>query len=145
MLKRIGAHQLMTHDFIKLANDFAEAKTWLIGTVGDLRGKDNLTEDEKRTLENAEKHYTKRIKELRQKRDDILDGKYNASYASSILLETEGVLQKLLKVGKLDKDGWAIAMYGKTYNSLNPLYQAQVDKDIELYNNEEANFYGRNF
>jgi hypothetical protein len=36
-------------------------------------------------------------------------------------------------------------MYGKTYNSLNPLYQAQVDKDIELYNNEEANFYGRNF
>ena len=145
MLKRIGAHQLMTHDFIKLANDFAEAKTWLIGTVGDLRGKDNLTEDEKRALENAEKHYTKRIKELRQKRDDILDGKYNASYASSILLETEGVLQKLLKVGKLDKDGWAIAMYGKTYNSLNPLYQAQVDKDIELYNNEEANFYGRNF
>ena len=145
MLKRIGAHQLLTHDFIKLANDFAEAKTWLIGTVGDLRGKDNLTEDEKRALENAEKHYTKRIKELRQKRDDILDGKYNASYASSILLETEGVLQKLLRVGKLDKDGWAIAMYGKTYNSLNPLYQAQVDKDIELYNNEEANFYGRNF
>ena len=145
MLKKIGAHQLMTHDFIKLANDFAEAKTWLIGTVGDLRGKDNLTEDEKRALENAEKYYTKRIKELRQKRDDILDGKYNASYASSILLETEGVLQKLLKVGKLDKDGWAIAMYGKTYNSLNPLYQAQVDKDIELYNNEEVNFYGRNF
>jgi hypothetical protein len=103
MLQRIGAHQLMTHDFIKLGEDFVTARNWLTGVTNDLKGKDNLTEEEKTILDNANATYEKRIKELRQKRDDILEGKYNGEYVSSILLETEGILSKFL-IPRFDKD-----------------------------------------
>lgn len=145
MLHKIGAHQLMTHSFLKLAEDFVTAKTWLVGVNDDLRKKDNLTADEKAELDKNNKIYEERIKELRKQRDELLDGKYNGEFASSILLETEGVLQKILKVGKLDKNGWALSMYGKTYNALNKLERVQVDKDIDWYNNESVIFYGRKF
>ena len=46
MLHNIGAHQLMTHDFIKLAEDFVTAKTWREGVLGELLKKDNLTDEE---------------------------------------------------------------------------------------------------
>ena len=105
MLKRIGAHQLMTHSFLKLADDFVTARTWLVGVNGDLRNKDNRTAEEQIEFDKNNKIYEERIKDLRKQRDDLLDGKYNGDFASSILLETEGILQKLLKIGKLDKNG----------------------------------------
>jgi hypothetical protein len=63
-----------------------------------------LTEEERVALENITKQYTARVKKLREERDKILSGEYNGDYVSSILLETEGVLPKLLRIGKLDKD-----------------------------------------
>lgn len=144
MLQRIGAHQLMTHDFIKLGEDFVTARSWLTGVTKDLKGKDNLTEEEKTILDNANATYEKRIKELRQKRDDILEGKYNGEYVSSILLETEGILSKFL-IPRFDKDTWALQVYGKTYNSLSGLYQKQIDEDLKIYFDNAHNFYGRNF
>jgi hypothetical protein len=38
-----------------------------------------------------------------------------------------------------------MSQYGRLYSALDPLRQRQVDKDIELYENEAANYYGRNF
>lgn len=145
MSRMLGAHQLMTHDFIKLGEDFVTAKLWKQEAIDKLDGKTSLTEQEKESLEAAKSDYAKRIKELRERRDAILDGKYNAEYVSSILLETEGVLPKLLNVGKLGKDRWAMSMYGCTYDSLTPLYQKQVDKDMEIYFKKGYNFYGRHF
>lgn len=145
MLHSIGAHQLMTHDFIKLGEEFVDAKIWRDALIGDLEKKDGLTETEKDTIESVKKAYESRVKELRQRRDDILDGKYNGEYASSILLETDGILPKVLQAGKLSKDSWAMSQYGRLYSALDPLRQRQVDKDIELYENEVANYYGRNF
>ena len=145
MSNLVGAHQLMTHSFIKLAEEFVDARIWYDALTKDLRNKDNLTEEERVALENITKQYTARVKKLREERDKILSGEYNGDYVSSILLETEGVLPKLLRVGKLDKDAWAMSMYGRLYSGLDPFYQKQVDKDMELYSNESANYYGRNF
>ena len=86
----------MTHDFLKLANDFVIANEWKKGTIDPLASKDNLTEDEQNQLNEARTVYEQRIKELRQQRDDILSGKFNGHYISSMLLEIEGVLPKLL-------------------------------------------------
>jgi hypothetical protein len=56
MLQRIGAHQLMTHDFIKLGEEFVDAKIWRDALIGDLEKKDGLTETEKDTIDLVKKH-----------------------------------------------------------------------------------------
>ena len=145
MSKLVGAHQLMTHDFIKLGEDFFTARSWWEGVTKDFRNKDGRTDEETKVLNDANRIYENRIKELRQRRDDILDGKYNGDYVSSILLETEGILPKLLSPGIFDKDSWALQTYGRRYDTLNDLYKKQVDKDLETYFNRELNFYGKNF
>jgi hypothetical protein len=38
-----------------------------------------------------------------------------------------------------------MSQYGRLYNALDPLRQRQVDKDIELYQSEASNYYGRKF
>lgn len=145
LLRFQGSNQLMTSDFLKLANDFVIANEWKKGTIDPLASKDNLTEDEQNQLNEARTVYEQRIKELRQQRDDILSGKFNGHYISSMLLEVEGILPKLLYAGKLDKDAWALSMYGQSYQSLHPLYQMQVDKDMDLYFKDGVTFYGKNF
>jgi hypothetical protein len=80
MLRGIGAHQLMTHSFIKLGEEFVDARIWRDGLIGDLEKKDAPTEAEKETIASVKKAYESRVKELRQRRDDILDGKYNGEY-----------------------------------------------------------------
>lgn len=144
MSRLVGAHQLMTHDFIKLGEDFVTAETWKTVAFKSL-DKDNLTEEEKAQKQEFQKIYEERIKELRKQRDEILEGKYNPDYVASILLETEGILPKILKVGEFDKDRWSMSMYGKVFSALNPLLQMQVEKDLDAYFNDAYNFYGRNF
>ena len=36
-------------------------------------------------------------------------------------------------------------MYGQSYQSLHPLYQMQVDKDMDLYFKDGVTFYGKKF
>jgi len=38
-----------------------------------------------------------------------------------------------------------MSQYGRLYSALDSFRQRQVDKDIELYENKTANYYGRNF
>lgn len=144
LMHLVGAHQLMTHDFIKLGEDFVTAETWKTVAFKSL-DRDNLTEEEKAQKQKLQSIYEERIKELRKRRDEILEGKYNSDYVASILLETEGVLPKMTKIGEFDKDRWSMSMYGRVFSALNPLLQTQVEKDLDSYFNRAYNFYGRNF
>lgn len=141
----VGAHQLMTHSFLKLADDFVTARTWKVGLTEDLRKKDNLTPEEQSQLENINSQYEKRIKELRENRDDLLAGKYNGDFVSSILLETEGILPSINSIGKIDKNAWALSHFHKSYDALDDVYKYQVDRDMEDYFTRAHNFYGRDF
>jgi hypothetical protein len=69
-----------------------------------LRKKDHLTPEEQSQLDSINSQYESRIKELREIRDDLLAGKYNGDFVSSILLETEGILPSINHIGKIDKN-----------------------------------------
>lgn len=139
----VGAHQLMTHSFLKLADDFVTARTWKVGLTEDLRKKDHLSPEEQSQLDSISSQYESRIKELREIRDDLLAGKYNGDFVSSILLETEGILPSINHIGKIDKNAWALSHFHKSYDALDDIYKRQVDKDMEDYFTRAHNFYGR--
>lgn len=137
----LGGYSTLEDDLLNLAKDIVAKNNEIQGKIEELTVPNDTSEARKSTEDaiknNAElKQLEDELKELRKKRDDILEGKYNYRYALQSLFISDKQLSNAFI--NLSKDNFARLKYGELYSKMTEDQQKIVDKDFENYKSTEG-------
>ena len=128
------------NEFNRLANQIVKTRAALEEIYANNPSGDSEAEKkdntEKLKANETVKELTEKLKKLRKRRDDILDGKLNWYFVGQGLFALDEDTNKYFL--NVTKDKFSQVMYGRMYNDLTPNQKERFEEDWKDYQNTEG-------
>lgn len=128
------------NEFNRLANQIVKTRAALEEIYANNPSGDSESEKkdnaEKLKVNETVKELTEKLKKLRKRRDDILDGKLNWYFVGQGLFALDEDTNKYFL--NVTKDKFSQVMYGRMYNDLTPNQKERFEEDWKDYQNTEG-------